>query len=388
MKTSVTIFISTVLLLTNFGVNAQLWNQINSGSSSALHHVYFSNDTIGYIAGDGLAGPTFLKTIDGGSNWNPMSINTIDDIISMTFGSSSTGYVATSDKELYKSSNAGATWNFLKNFRHYIDQAYFINADTGFVTTGLGDVFRTLDGGSTWDSTANPGYHNTMTIQFTSTQIGYMGNYWGAFRKTTDMGNTWVEISQPTNNIILDIDFLSDDVGYAVGSQGLILMTTDGAQNWSLLPMSQTAYNEAVQFTSQDTGYIAGNGVWKTVDGGTNWIQEHYNAIDDMYFSSSNVGYAVGYDGYLIKYGSVPIGINSAVSSTSSCFFYPNPNTGLFVIESREYQSVLIHNSLGAEIAQVNVNSGRNPIDIVSQPPGIYFITSLKDGKVMKLIKY
>jgi photosystem II stability/assembly factor-like uncharacterized protein len=64
-----------ILLVTLVAVNETMaqWEPQNSCTTNNLYSVYFTNTTTGYVVGDS---GTILKTTDGGINWLPQSSGT------------------------------------------------------------------------------------------------------------------------------------------------------------------------------------------------------------------------------------------------------------------------------------------------------------------------
>lgn len=317
------IFLCAILCtLSTFGQ----WIQLNSGTSNNLNCVYFTSNNVGYAAGEGATSATILKTINGGTTWSPQTINTLNPISSLSFGSSDVGYALTNKSELFKTTNAGSTWLNIRNFGGSPGHIFFQNKDTGFVAYIQGVIYRTKNGGSTWDSVSTANLFAATSIHFPSTQIGYIVTQTGMVAKTTDMGTSWSMLPQPTSNFLFDVFFTSIDTGYAVGgtnNSSLILKTINGGNSWTaqtVTPSTQS-YNLAVFFTNSNTGYISNGGskLYKTTDGGSNWnaMSAPFLITMDIYFPSDSIGYAVGINGAILKLNSCQ-GVISVTSQPNS----------------------------------------------------------------------
>jgi len=98
----------------------------------------------------------------------------------------------------------------------------------------------------------------------------------------------WQWIDTGFQFIMYDISFPAgqSSVGYAVGSSstyngnGIILKTTDGGQSWFQISVGTIPGLEAVSFTSTEVGYAGGwqNYFIKTTDGGVTWNQININS--------------------------------------------------------------------------------------------------------------
>ena len=120
----------------------------------------------------------------------------------------------------------------------------------------------------------------------------------------------WQWINTGYNFILYDVSFPpgQSNVGYAVGSSstyngdGIILKTTDGGQSWFQISIGIIPGLEAVSFTSTEVGYAGGwqNYYIKTTDGGATWSQITI-ATDIWYFKEiefwdTNLGIASAQD--------------------------------------------------------------------------------------------
>lgn len=84
----------------------------------------------------------------------------------------------------------------------------------------------------------------------------------------------------------------------------------------------------------------------------------------------------------VIDYG--PMGVQD-YNYKSSISVYPNPNMGIFRLQSQqEIGSISIYNTLGELLLQQNIKENATSIDIASKPSGIYFLRT--DNKVIKIV--
>lgn len=84
---------------------------------------------------------------------------------------------------------------------------------------------------------------------------------------------------------INDLYFVNENTGYAAGDSGLVVKTTNGGSNWINISTTPTHNLYSVHFINANTGYVAGGyrtfggssyyysgSVYKTTNGGTNWV--------------------------------------------------------------------------------------------------------------------
>ena len=83
------------------------------------------------------------------------------------------------------------------------------------------------------------------------------------------------------------------------------------------------------------------------------------------------------------------VGLKNNYSNSRNALVYPNPNTGLFTIESKASSEVLITNPLGEIVLSEKLTSGKHSLNIQTQPAGIYFVkvSSNKEQQTTKIIK-
>jgi photosystem II stability/assembly factor-like uncharacterized protein len=369
------------------------WTTLNSGTTEVLNTVYFTDENTGYAGGAGATNATLLKTTDGGTTWTNLSINTINEIYSMSFGSDNTGYVLTESNELFKTTDAGTTWNNIINFGGGQGHIKFLNDNIGFAVEGGETIHKTIDGGNTWNNTQLSDFSSPTAIHFPSNQVGYISSYAGKIAKTTDMGATWNIISQPTSKPIRDIHFVTESTGFSVGGDGLsslIIKTIDGGVNWSVqttTPATQSAH-AAVYFTDENTGYCGNSVIYNTINAGTNWnSMTNSRQIIDLHFPTQDIGYAVGYDGTILKLDNNPLSVENTLLS-SKIDIHPNPVSNLLnfnINESISITKIKVFDVTGNLLIEINDNF--KSIDMNKYASGIYFVKVMtNDGVLTKKI--
>jgi len=284
------------------------WVSLNSGTTSALKSVFFTDVNTGYAVGDG---GTILKTTDGGINWAVQTSSTTSSLTKVYFPNTNTGYVVGANEIILKTINGGINWTKQTSTissPYYLRSVYFTDADTGYVVGDNGKILKTVDGGENWTNQTSGATTAIWSVFFTNSNTGYSVGSLATIFKTTDGGANWTKQSMPTNGgatSLRSVHFPSENIGYVVGSNGMIFKTTDGGINWSqqicAMPKPELY---SVFFISDNSGYAAGNmGVLlRTIDGGVNWTRETniITTSNSIYFSNNN-GYNVGLQGKIGK---------------------------------------------------------------------------------------
>lgn len=131
----------------------------------------------------------------------------------------------------------------------------------------------------------------------------------------------WLERNLPEGRLPLSVDATSATTFYA-GDNDAVFKSTNGGSTWQLINKQFTNFNPAfeflyssmrnrVYFLNENVGFVYAMSsttlfrvIYKTVNGGNTWTLVHYSSgldLQDMYFVSDQVGYAVGLYGGIIK---------------------------------------------------------------------------------------
>ena len=239
--------------------NGSFTSLSNTFIEGNITDIYFSDLSNGFVANR----EEVHRTADGGVSWIALGY---EDITDVEFGTSSIGYLISSDKTVRKTTNGGLTWSAISTLdagSYFPESSDFLDANTGWIVGSNSSVFKTTDGGASWSS---------QTL--------------------------------PTSGVSLfDVVFIDANTGYISGSGGNVFKTTDGGTNWTNLGFTGTSNNiSEMHWTDANTGYLATSRIWKTTDGGTNWSPDGspgFGSVRDIQFLDANNGF-ITYDGGVI----------------------------------------------------------------------------------------
>jgi photosystem II stability/assembly factor-like uncharacterized protein len=227
------------------------------------------------------------RTSDKGSTWDSTNILTkLDwekgDIggVEISFADASNGYLMITGtpgagqmaKSLYRTTDGGKTFSFVRDITGITDAAGTMNGvagyptgmtfstpETGFVTCSYSAytfvlMFKTTDGGTTWKlwslpvpaayenlSPANDYYADAYPPVFFGDQkktgvvmLDYVqnGNHVMQSYRTTDGGGTWTLGPASNNPDVRTYSFIDATTGWGLDENGKIFTTTDGGATW------------------------------------------------------------------------------------------------------------------------------------------------------------
>ncbi len=264
-----------------FEASAVSWKGIGPGGGGTAEAVIIdhSNESIIYT---GINCGGNRKSVDGGESWQQINKglkyfefgNEADDVAGLVIHplNDSILFLGGKDK-IYKSVDKGANWiekfsNVNRTFTEHFDAVTFSISNLSVIYSGTGN------------------------IEFEKGNISASGIGAGNIYKSFDGGEAWSRIEQNesqridnTANIFsLAVHPLDSEIIYASTDRG-IYKSIDGGFNWELknngLPYNETwkivinPFNSSILYSTIPTKFefnIWNGGVYKSVDGGENWL--------------------------------------------------------------------------------------------------------------------
>jgi len=264
-----------------------------------------NTNTIYAVASGGLGGSAVLVSTDGGASWVNRSagLNTTW-VMNAVSAHNGVAYVAggqlfgSQNFGIYKTSNAGQNWtNISSSFPVKAVNEIVIspaNADHLFAGTEGDGVYKSLDAGVTWS------YSTTGADNFACRRLVFnpdnaqelLGGFLSmAVFVSADYGSSWQSSTTGIGAMILnDIDFnpLNTQqiiVAFEAQNSGGCYFTNDGGSSWILAAgLPATRYSavaidpDGIMYAwSNGPSTVAQEGLYKSTDGGTTWINKGPN---------------------------------------------------------------------------------------------------------------
>ena len=419
------------------------WNLISDTNDSIFYtDMVVQSEDIVFVAGvyrnpndfvSPLVNGILLRTLDGGITWDTTCFNQTG-IYSIFFPSDSIGYAGSISSHVYKTTNKGETWNDLNiswpnlMLAYKMESMFFLNDSVGFISHTVSDggnyTICTQNGGLSWNFVYNDqGIMYSSNMFFATSNIGYNGMY----NKTTDGGITWIytldSITYPAHTIDYSINFINEQVGYYCGMAfiyddgswahcGSLTKTIDGAESFTYKYFPFLGIITEIEIVDRKDIYLFGTHNFNNPSElpyhflksdylGENWFFQHHlpewldPEIADIDFANSNIGYAVGQNGVIIKTTNaggelIPIPELSSIAQhydNNSILISPNPSSDFLKINFEEVignADIAIYNCAGKSLLNKNVTGNKEfLLNISDLSSGIYFIRITNDKKLV-----
>lgn len=372
-----------------FCLNAQ-WNNLNSPTNINLFGTWFSNYDTGYAVGGNLNASIFIKTTDGGLNWDIITNTQTKWLYDVVFMNDTMGLACGFEGAMYKTNDAGLTWVAKPSQTTMALYAMSIKPDGTIFAVGQdGAMIKSTNQGDNWSIITSNTSQTMLDIQFYDNNYAAAVGYNGEMIYTTDGGNNWAVRLLGTTNSLTGISMLSPDTFWISTIGGRIYKSNNAGQSFYYLTPATNDLN-AIFFTDDFNGYIAGyQKLYQTSDGGANWVEmmpyPTLNGMKDIFVTPDNrVMYAVGENGAIIKNINT-IGIEG--SSIPKISVYPNPADYYIRIDLHGQYEIFLRDVTGRIVKKFIVKEVEyGMIDVSEFTSGIYYLT-IRIGSEINTVK-
>ena len=311
---------------------------LDSRVESSFRGLSVVNQKVVWVSG---TGGTVLRTIDGGKNWENISVPNMEkiDFRDVEGFNKKTAIVMgiASPARFYKTTDGGQNWKlvyFDDREEVFFDGMSFWNKNDGIAFSDPVDgqhlLIRTTDGGDTWHEIPKEGFPHKLNPEFGFAASGTgipvqgrktvwlgMGGVKSRVFKSEDGGMNWSVAETPVvhggqSTGIYSVAFKNKKVGISVGGdytnqsiKNTMAYTNDGGATWHLPEKQTHQYRECVAHYRGNIFFAVGpSGFDMTTDNGKNW-HPHYWEVNNLtavaFAKRSNVGFAVGKGGQIYK---------------------------------------------------------------------------------------
>jgi len=312
--------------------------KLDSGVEASFRGLDVVNRKVAWVSG---TGGTVLRSVDGGKNWENVSVPNLDkmDFRDVHGFDKNTAIVMgiSSPARFFKTTDGGKSWelvHFDDREGVFFDGMSFWNRKNGIAFSDPVDghhlLIRTTDGGESWQEISQDGFPAKLDQEYgfaaSGTGIPVMGrkNVWlgmggdkSRVFKSEDGGLTWTAAETPVvhggqSTGVYSVSFKSKKIGIVVGGdymnqsiKNTMAYTIDGGLTWHLPEVQTNQYRECVVHYRGDIFFAVGpSGFDMTKDNGKNWQSSNWEVKDLTalaFAKGSRIGYAVGKQGQIYK---------------------------------------------------------------------------------------
>ena len=272
------------ILLTFVSLALPQWQWLNpTPIGNKMYSVHFSNENNGWIS---CSGGLVLHTTNEGQNWEVQDTQTGNYLRDVYFINDQEGWVVGDKSTVLKTEDSGNTWisynnGIMENVN--INSVFFINDTLGWICGDFFGIYNTANGGISWERQTIPNimFPDFEEIQFINDLTGWVVGYDGTYF-TNNGGLTWHHLTYWSQYFFTDLHFIDEDIGW-LSNCCRIIRTEDGGVSWESLYYDFEGDLIDIQFLDEETGYVLSNDyeIWKTTDGGNNWIQSEVQSEND-----------------------------------------------------------------------------------------------------------
>ena len=276
-----------VLFTNNDGNHYEEINLTNNDEFNNPYCAWMINSNIIFI---GLKNGKILCTYNGGLSWTEIYNfnNPFIKIYDIQFIDESNGWAIAWDNQnsyILRTSDGGVSWDIQQFQGNKFHRFSFTDLNNGWVLDiSEPKIYKTSNSGNSWTDII-VGSGNYYDLHFINNQVGFVAGT-GCF-KTIDGGSTWTQVRDNTSYTIA-VHFINEMVGCILDDMG-VWHTNNGGQYWELVfEISNTDYSLAfMEFYDDNYGIITAYNLdtvygsplilFKTYNGGMNWINETSN---------------------------------------------------------------------------------------------------------------
>lgn len=255
----------------------------------------FSRVRAGKVAGSAFAPGSdgaLAKTLDGGKTWARINVATSQDVVDVSFPTTTQGYALDQAGGLFRTTSGGAAWAPLDTGTTARPAAVYAPAAETVIIVGPTGLRRSTDAGATFETVKGKAVVKAKLRDADAAGSATFAYGDQELIRSTDGGRTWTSVRKPGRYVkrgkrsvnrlsIQTVDFLDAKRGFLLDANGRVWRTTDGGKRWAELPGVGTDAARGMAFASTKQGYLVIDRfgdvsnrtgfLLRTDDGGATW---------------------------------------------------------------------------------------------------------------------
>ncbi len=366
------------------------WIDLTNSIRSPIYQIGFFNESDGFAVTGYFNAVGFIRTSDGGYNWEEDTTIENGPFYQMQIKGQS-GFFLNNTSQMMKTVDGGETWTLydVPDLTSYYYDIQFANDLTGYLCGSNSLLVKTNDGGLTWQQITFEQNYKFTFMFFINENTGWLIDWdnrhlvW-----TTNGGEDWDAVRLIESNYIFKphtIFFINEQIGFVTTAEGVLFKTTDGGNSWEQFYVftGSEIQTSRVYFVNEEEGwYTNGYRVYHTLDGGETWINPQsfgFSHIKNMFFLENGQGWLCGEYG-LVAGCNLSLDINEDQETKAMLHISPNPANRVIQVSlpgnKVKIEAASIFNMMGQEVARFdNINAtGSYRMDISHLSSGTYIL--------------
>lgn len=285
---------------------AETWEEITPENISKIKSITWINIEEGILYGKQNNDYVLLKTYNQGESWVevsfPFSYNISDEMVTdFAFFDQFNGYAIGEGGLVMFTNDAGESWQITNNNTLKIWELEFSSENTAFGNSGT-EIYKTVNAGSSWEyleEATNASYNFIPDLKIKNENEAYLLSYNNLFLKSED-GFATIETSLLPENLFSFYKYLQlvDNTIYVAGStltNNLLFTSSDYGNTWEQYIISNEISGFILNFKAVNNHLIVTTiyNIFISDDNGETWniALESENPIKNSFFIDENIGF-------------------------------------------------------------------------------------------------
>lgn len=238
-----------------------------------------------YAVGQAL---TLFKSSDAGATWERKSVTGVPpaDLMAIRCAGPDTCLIATRDAtRVVRTTDGGDTFASVVAPAESARAVELASATRGLAVGSVGSAVVSDDAGETWRLVGTRLADQFSVLEAATDRIAYAGGPAGALARTADGGQSWANVSPPTSVAIFAVAAPTASRLFVLASDGTLQRSDNAGQSYALLNAgTPVGANDVVATDAQHVLLVGRGGIRRSINGG-----ETFSSVSDRDLRRANL---------------------------------------------------------------------------------------------------